>query len=182
MSTSKASKRRSTPWNPGSASLPCSRLKTAPTAPSARCITCCRKSASPSCAARASASATSSWQNPARKQPTLRKFSPTSRRSASAGRYLSALSGKEKITPCANTALAAKMVAESADSGAAAICSHACAELYGLETLSDDIQDSDNNYTRFYLRNQKARHLCGRKPHQPDSGLPEQARRAERDY
>ena len=65
------------------------------------------------------------------------------------GRYLSALSGKVKITPCANTALAAKMVAESADSGAAAICSHACAELYGLETLSDDIQDSDNNYTRF---------------------------------
>jgi len=65
------------------------------------------------------------------------------------GRYLSTLSGKVKITPCANTALAAKMVAESADSGAAAICSHACAELYGLETLSDDIQDSDNNYTRF---------------------------------
>lgn len=65
------------------------------------------------------------------------------------GRWLSTLSGKVKITPCANTALAAKMVAESADPGAAAICSHACAELYGLETLSGDIQDSDNNYTRF---------------------------------
>lgn len=65
------------------------------------------------------------------------------------GRWLATLSGKVKITPCANTALAAKMVAESADPGAAAICSHACAELYGLETLSGDIQDSDNNYTRF---------------------------------
>jgi len=65
------------------------------------------------------------------------------------GRWLATLSGKVKITPCANTALAAKMVAESGDPGAAAICSHACAELYGLETLSGDIQDSDNNYTRF---------------------------------
>ncbi|MEN6338811.1 MAG: prephenate dehydratase domain-containing protein [Clostridiaceae bacterium] len=65
------------------------------------------------------------------------------------GRYLTTLSGKVKVTPCANTALAAKMVAESGDPGAAAICSHACAELYGLETLNDDIQDSDNNYTRF---------------------------------
>jgi chorismate mutase/prephenate dehydratase len=64
-------------------------------------------------------------------------------------RYLAKLNGKVKVTPCANTALAAKMVSESDNPGAAAICSHACSALYGLDVLSDDIQDSDNNYTRF---------------------------------
>jgi chorismate mutase/prephenate dehydratase len=54
-----------------------------------------------------------------------------------------------KVTPCANTAVAAKMVAEGINPHAAAISSHACAELYGLSVLRDDIQDSDNNYTRF---------------------------------
>ncbi len=64
-------------------------------------------------------------------------------------RYLAGLNGKAKVVPCANTALAAKMVAEGDNPGAAAICSHACAELYGLSVLKDDVQDSDNNYTRF---------------------------------
>ena len=64
-------------------------------------------------------------------------------------RYLASLNGKVKVTPVANTALAAKMVAEGINSHAAAISSHACTELYGLETIKDDIQDSDNNYTRF---------------------------------
>ena len=64
-------------------------------------------------------------------------------------RYLTGLNGKVKITPCANTAIAAKMVAEGINPHAAAISSHACAELYGLSVLKDDIQDSDNNYTRF---------------------------------
>ena len=41
------------------------------------------------------------------------------------------------------------MVSERGDRHAAAISSHACAELYGLESVRDDIQDSDNNYTRF---------------------------------
>ncbi len=62
--------------------------------------------------------------------------------------YLSKLYGV-KIIPCGNTALAAKIAAESADPGVAAISSGRCAALYGLESLSDDIQDSDNNYTRF---------------------------------
>ena len=64
-------------------------------------------------------------------------------------RYLTGLNGKVKVTPCANTAVAAKMVAEGINPHAAAISSHACAELYGLGVLKDDIQDSDNNYTRF---------------------------------
>ena len=64
-------------------------------------------------------------------------------------RYLASLNGKVKVIPCANTAVAAKMVAEGENPCAAAISSHACAELYGLRVLKDDIQDSDNNYTRF---------------------------------
>ena len=54
-----------------------------------------------------------------------------------------------KVVPCANTAVAAKLVAESGDRHAAAISSHPCAALYGLERIDGDIQDSDNNYTRF---------------------------------
>ena len=52
--------------------------------------------------------------------------------------------------PCDNTAAAAQMVKERGDKHVAAISSHPCAALYGLECLKDDIQDSDNNYTRFF--------------------------------
>lgn len=48
-----------------------------------------------------------------------------------------------------NTAVAAKMVADSDRTDIAAISSRECAELYGLQILSDHIQNSDNNYTRF---------------------------------
>ena len=65
-------------------------------------------------------------------------------------KFLSTLPEGVKITPCANTAMAAKAVAES-DGSIAAIASHDCLELYGLESLSSDIQDSDNNYTKFIL-------------------------------
>ena len=63
-------------------------------------------------------------------------------------KYLSRLNGV-RIIPCDNTAMAAKMVAESGNRHAAAISSHPCAALYGLECINDQIQDSDNNYTRF---------------------------------
>ena len=62
--------------------------------------------------------------------------------------FLEGLNGV-RVIPCDNTAVAAKMVSERGDRHAAAISSHACAELYGLESVRDDIQDSDNNYTRF---------------------------------
>lgn len=64
-------------------------------------------------------------------------------------RFLGGLNGV-RIIPCGNTAAAAKMVAESGNRHAAAISSHACAALYGLACVSDGIQDSDNNYTRFF--------------------------------
>ena len=63
-------------------------------------------------------------------------------------KYLSRLNGV-RVIPCDNTAMAAKMVAESGNRHAAAISSHPCAALYGLECINDQIQDSDNNYTRF---------------------------------
>ena len=63
-------------------------------------------------------------------------------------KFLNGLNGV-RVIPCANTAIAAKMVAESGNRHAAAISSHPCAALYGLECINDAIQDSDNNYTRF---------------------------------
>ena len=63
-------------------------------------------------------------------------------------KFLNSLNGVRVIL-CDNTAAAAKMVAERGDRHVAAISSHPCAALYGLETVSDEIQDSDNNYTRF---------------------------------
>ncbi len=63
--------------------------------------------------------------------------------------FLKSLGKDVKITECANTATAAKMLAESKRTDAAAICNEACAALYGLTKLADGIADSDNNYTRF---------------------------------
>lgn len=61
--------------------------------------------------------------------------------------------GDVKITPCENTAMAARLVMESAHNesatGVAAIASLSCAELYGLECLETSVQNQGNNYTRF---------------------------------
>jgi chorismate mutase/prephenate dehydratase len=56
-----------------------------------------------------------------------------------------------KVTLCENTAVAAQKVADSPQRELAAISSRACAELYGLDILSDKIQNSDYNYTRFIV-------------------------------
>ena len=63
-------------------------------------------------------------------------------------KFLNGLNGIH-VVPCANTAMAAKMVAERKDPHVAAISSHGCVDLYGLECINNQIQDSDNNYTRF---------------------------------
>lgn len=57
--------------------------------------------------------------------------------------------GDVKITIAPNTAVAAKMVAESGRDDIAALSSRFCAELYSLETLSEAVQDMGNNHTRF---------------------------------
>lgn len=54
-----------------------------------------------------------------------------------------------KVTPIMNTALSAKMVAESERGDIAALSSRSCAALYGLETLKASVQDKGNNHTRF---------------------------------
>lgn len=61
---------------------------------------------------------------------------------------INSLGGDVKVTVCANTAVAAQRVAES-DGHAACISSRDCAELYGLTILESNVQDADNNFTRF---------------------------------
>lgn len=62
--------------------------------------------------------------------------------------FLNSLPGV-KVTVCENTAAAAKRVSESDRRDIAAISSRDCMELYGLSALSEGIQNSGNNYTRF---------------------------------
>lgn len=54
-----------------------------------------------------------------------------------------------KVTAMENTAKAAAFAAASGRRDLAAIASQECAQLYGLETLSDAITDTGNNATRF---------------------------------
>ena len=56
-----------------------------------------------------------------------------------------------------NTAMSAEMVASSERTDLAAIASRNCAALYGLEMLEPNIQDSDNNYTRFVVISREPR-------------------------
>lgn len=62
--------------------------------------------------------------------------------------FLKSLSGV-KIIPCANTAVAAKFVADSGRGDIAAIATPECAGLYGLDILNREIANNANNYTRF---------------------------------
>ena len=62
--------------------------------------------------------------------------------------FLSSLPGV-KVTAFANTAMAARMVAESPRNDVAALASRSCMSLYGLRSLRDSVQDQENNYTRF---------------------------------
>lgn len=62
--------------------------------------------------------------------------------------FLAGLDGVS-VHVCENTAAAAKMVAESGRTDIAALSSRACATLYNLKTLAKNVQDKNNNYTRF---------------------------------
>ena len=68
--------------------------------------------------------------------------------------FLASMKGV-KVTVVENTAVAAKMVEESEDPGVAALSSRFCAEHYGLQTLQANVQDQDNNYTRFICISKK---------------------------
>ena len=54
-----------------------------------------------------------------------------------------------KVNIVENTAIAAKTVADSGRKDIAAISSSDCQQLYGLVSVKNDIQNTDNNYTRF---------------------------------
>lgn len=54
-----------------------------------------------------------------------------------------------KITVVNNTAIAAKSVMESDRNDVACVASHECAGIYGLNIIEPNIQDNENNYTRF---------------------------------
>ena len=60
-----------------------------------------------------------------------------------------------KVVPCENTAVAAKMVAESESNHVAALSSRVCMKLYGLSCLAESVQDRGNNYTRFICISRK---------------------------
>ncbi|MDE6968026.1 MAG: prephenate dehydratase [Clostridia bacterium] len=50
-----------------------------------------------------------------------------------------------------NTAIASKKLAEEGDKSHAVIASHLAGEIYGLEVLKENIQNVENNYTKFVL-------------------------------
>jgi len=86
--------------------------------------------------------------NPGTKLSDVREISSHPHALAQCGRFLKA-NAKIRAVPTSNTAVAARDVAASKRTDAAVIASRACAELYGLEVLSDEIMDSVFNYTRF---------------------------------
>ena len=57
--------------------------------------------------------------------------------------------GDIKVTVCSNTALGAKIVSESDRRDLACIASNECAGIYDLDIIKSNIQNADNNYTRF---------------------------------
>ncbi len=63
--------------------------------------------------------------------------------------YIASLGDGVEISHCPNTAEAVRNIAESGRGDIAAIASRHCGELYGLEPIASDIQNSENNYTRF---------------------------------
>lgn len=70
-------------------------------------------------------------------------------------KFIHSLGDSVHTTAYTNTAVAARDVSMGKDKSVASISSPVCAQLYGLETLKNDIQDSDNNYTRFILVSKK---------------------------
>ncbi len=61
-----------------------------------------------------------------------------------------------RLIPYHNTAYSAKIVALSKDFTKAAIASEKAAKLYNLDIIEKDINDNENNYTRFVIISRKA--------------------------
>ncbi len=59
--------------------------------------------------------------------------------------------GDIKITETSDTALSAKEIASTQETGVAAIAGEICTDLYGLDSLSANIETHSQNYTRFLV-------------------------------
>lgn len=79
---------------------------------------------------------------------TLTKIYSHEQAIAQCSKYLQTLEGVQ-VTPCLNTAKAAKTVSDSNRTDFAAIASERCGELYNLQILKRHIQNGQNNHTRF---------------------------------
>jgi chorismate mutase / prephenate dehydratase len=66
-------------------------------------------------------------------------------------KFLAAQFPGVELVPAASTAAAAKLAAQSASSGDAAIGSFLAGEIYGVKPLFENIQDKANNITRFVV-------------------------------
>ena len=86
--------------------------------------------------------------NPGAKQSDIREIFSHPQAISQCASFLKSLP-EVKVTPCANTAMAAEMVARSGRKDIAALSSYSCMRLYGLECLQSSVQDQGNNYTRF---------------------------------
>ena len=71
-------------------------------------------------------------------------------------RYLESHYPEAAIEMTASTAYAARHVSQHPDQAWAAIGTHQAAKEYGLEVIAQDIQEMDENYTRFWLLGQEA--------------------------
>lgn len=60
-----------------------------------------------------------------------------------------------KVTACPNTAIAARIAAQTERNDVAALSSRDCAQLYGLANLAENVQDNANNHTRFICISRK---------------------------
>jgi chorismate mutase/prephenate dehydratase len=99
--------------------------------------------------------------NPGVKKSDIKEIFSHEQAIAQCSEYLKQFPADVKITVCENTALAAKMVAQSGRTDAAALSSRFCAELYGLKMLEKAVQDRDNNYTRFICISKELQILPG---------------------
>ena len=86
--------------------------------------------------------------NPGASLSSIRRIYSHQQAISQCASFLESLPGVELI-PVENTAVAARMVAQSGQTDVAAISSRSCAELYNLVNLATSIQDQGNNHTRF---------------------------------
>ena len=70
---------------------------------------------------------------------------------AQAKQYIKAHYPEAKLVTTASTAYAARFVSEHPDQAIAAIAPEEAAEAYGLAILARDIQEIDENFTRFWI-------------------------------